>query len=85
MLLKGINDTVEAQVELSERLFAAGILPYYMFTFDPIEGGAHFDISIAQAQALMGKVARKLPGYLMPKLAKEIPGEPAKTVLAPHL
>ncbi len=85
VLLKDINDSVEAQVELSEALFDAGILPYYMFTFDPIEGGAHFDISVEEAQRLMGQVAQKLPGYLMPKLAKEIPGEPAKTVLAPHL
>lgn len=85
VLLKGVNDTVEAQVELSERLFAAGILPYYMFTFDPIEGGAHFDLSVEHAQTLMGQVAQKLPGYLMPKLAKEIPGQPAKTVLAPTL
>ncbi|SBS28223.1 L-lysine 2,3-aminomutase [Marinomonas aquimarina] len=85
VLLRGVNDSVEAQVNLSEALFAAGILPYYMFTFDPIEGGAHFDISIEAAQQLMGQVAQKLPGYLMPKLAKEIPGEPAKTVLAPRL
>ncbi len=85
VLLKGVNDSVKAQVDLSERLFAAGILPYYMFTFDPIEGGAHFDISVTEAQKLMGQVAEILPGYLMPRLAKEIPGQPAKTVLAPSL
>lgn len=85
VLLRGINDSVEAQVNLSEKLFAAGILPYYMFTFDPIEGGAHFDIDINEAQQLMGKVAQKLPGYLLPRLAKEIPGRPAKTVIAPIL
>jgi KamA family protein len=83
VLLRNVNDSITAQVELSEKLFDAGILPYYMFTFDPIEGGAHFDIPIAEAQSLMGQVAKYLPGYLMPRLAKEIPGEPAKTVLAP--
>ena len=85
VILKGVNDSVEAQVELSEALFSAGILPYYMFTLDPIEGGAHFDIPISEAQQLMGKVAEKLPGYLVPRLAKEIPGRPAKTLLAPKL
>ncbi|MBM6551414.1 EF-P beta-lysylation protein EpmB [Marinomonas ostreistagni] len=85
VILKGVNDSVSAQVDLSEALFAAGILPYYMFTLDPIEGGAHFDVSLTEAQQLMGQVAHKLPGYLMPKLAKEIPGQPAKTVLAPQL
>jgi len=83
VLLKGINDSVEAQVNLSEAVFSAGILPYYMFTLDPVEGAAHFDISIEDAQKLMGKVAAELPGYLVPKLAKEIPGQTSKTVFAP--
>lgn len=83
VLLKGINDSVEAQVNLSETVFAAGILPYYMFTLDPVEGAAHFDIHIEDAQRLMGKVAAELPGYLVPRLAKEIPGKPGKTVFAP--
>ncbi|MEL0621642.1 EF-P beta-lysylation protein EpmB [Marinomonas arenicola] len=83
VLLKGINDTVDAQVNLSEAVFKAGLLPYYMFTLDPVDGAAHFDISIEQAQRLMGKVAAELPGYLVPRLAKEIPGKQAKTVFAP--
>ncbi|MBD5769583.1 EF-P beta-lysylation protein EpmB [Marinomonas colpomeniae] len=83
VLLKGINDSVEAQVNLSEAVFSAGILPYYMFTLDPVEGAAHFDISVEDAQKLMGKVAAELPGYLVPKLAKEIPGQTSKTVFAP--
>ncbi|ETX10035.1 lysine 2,3-aminomutase [Marinomonas ushuaiensis DSM 15871] len=83
VLLKGVNDSVEAQVNLSEAVFSAGILPYYMFTLDPVEGAAHFDISIEDAQRLMGKVAAELPGYLVPKLAKEIPGQTSKTVFAP--
>lgn len=85
VILRGINDTVESQVLLSEQLFRAGILPYYMFTFDPVEGAAHFDVSIDKAQHLMGQVAAILPGYLVPKLAKEIPGETAKTQFPPTL
>ncbi|WP_245659028.1 EF-P beta-lysylation protein EpmB [Marinomonas spartinae] len=85
VLLRGVNDTIEAQVNLSEAVFKAGIIPYYMFTLDPVEGAAHFDISIEEAQRLMGKVAAELPGYLVPRLAKEIPGRAAKTVLAPIL
>ncbi|WP_438463094.1 EF-P beta-lysylation protein EpmB [Marinomonas sp. PE14-40] len=85
VILKGINDTSDAQVALSEALFDADILPYYMFTLDPVEGAAHFDISLQQAQVLMGEVAARLPGYLVPKLAKEIPGKSAKTLFAPIL
>lgn len=85
VILKGINDTANAQVALSEALFEADILPYYMFTLDPVKGAAHFDISLAQAQALMGEVAARLPGYLVPKLAKEVPGQSAKTLFSPLL
>jgi len=85
VLLKGVNDSVEAQVNLSEAVFDAGILPYYMFTLDPVEGAAHFDITIEDAQRLMGQVAAELPGYLVPRLAKEIPGKTAKSVFAPLL
>jgi len=85
VILKGINDTCDSQVALSEALFDADILPYYMFTLDSVEGAAHFDISLDEAQTLMGKVAAKLPGYLVPKLAKEIPGKSAKTLFAPRL
>ncbi|TDP00507.1 EF-P beta-lysylation protein EpmB [Marinomonas balearica] len=83
VILKGVNDSVDAQVNLSDRLFEVGLLPYYMFTFDPVEGAAHFDIAIEEAQLLMGEVAKKLPGYLVPRLAKEIPGRASKTVFAP--
>ncbi len=30
VLLKGVNDTLNAQVQLSQRLFASGVLPYYL-------------------------------------------------------
>lgn len=85
VILKGVNDTVEAQVSLSEALFDADILPYYMFTLDPVEGASHFDLSLDDAITLMGEVAARLPGYLVPKLAKEIPGKSAKTLFAPRL
>uniref|UniRef100_UPI002621BDF4 Mur ligase family protein n=1 Tax=uncultured Maritalea sp. TaxID=757249 RepID=UPI002621BDF4 len=64
VLLRNVNDTASAQVNLSETLFKHGILPYYMFLFDPVEGAAHFDVSIEKAQKLMGEVAAALPGYL---------------------
>ncbi|WP_240009567.1 EF-P beta-lysylation protein EpmB [Marinomonas algicola] len=85
VLLRNVNDTASAQVNLSETLFKHGILPYYMFLFDPVEGAAHFDVSIEKAQKLMGEVAAELPGYLVPRLAKEIPGKKAKTLFVPIL
>lgn len=85
VLLKGINDSVEVLKLLSERLFSAGVLPYYLFVLDPVAGAAHFDISDQEAQYLVGRLQAELPGYLVPRLAREVPGKPSKTLLQPLL
>ncbi|TQV86976.1 EF-P beta-lysylation protein EpmB [Aliikangiella coralliicola] len=81
VLLKGVNDSVQALVQLSERLFEAGILPYYVHMLDKVDGAAHFDISQAKAVALMNQIREQLPGYLVPRLAVEEPGKGSKTVI----
>ncbi|WP_432471883.1 EF-P beta-lysylation protein EpmB [Amphritea sp. HPY] len=81
VLLKQVNDSVEVLKQLSETLFASGILPYYLFTFDPVAGAAHFDFADSDAQQLMQQLHMELPGYLVPKLAREVPGRGSKTVL----
>lgn len=83
VLLRGINDSVTVQKTLSKTLFAAGILPYYLFLFDPVAGAAHFDLPETEARRLAADMQAVLPGYLMPRLAIEIPGQPSKTLLAP--
>ncbi|KGK41855.1 hypothetical protein LH51_11715 [Nitrincola sp. A-D6] len=83
VLLKGVNDSVAVQKTLSKTLFAAGILPYYLFLFDPVAGAAHFDLSETQAKDLAAHLQAELPGYLMPRLAVEIPGKASKTLLIP--
>ena len=82
VLLRGVNDRLEDQLALHQASFAAGALPYYLFVLDPVDGAAHFDISDSQAQQLMAKLQAKLPGYLVPRLTREIPGRPSKTLLA---
>ena len=84
VLLRGINDSVEQLKALSETLFQAGILPYYLFTFDPVKGAAHFDVPDSEAKQLIQQLQAQLPGYLVPKLAREIPGQPSKTLLLPE-
>lgn len=85
VLLRGINDSVDAQRTLSETLFGCGVLPYYLFVLDPVAGAAHFDVPDAEAQQLVGELQTCLPGYLVPRLAREIPGRPSKTLLLPTL
>jgi len=83
VLLRGVNDSVANLVELSETLFAAGVLPYYLHVLDRVAGAAHFDLPLKTAQRLVADVAAHLPGYLVPRLVREEAGAPAKTVLPP--
>lgn len=81
VLLKGVNDDAEVLGVLSESLFAAGVLPYYLHLLDKVEGAAHFDVDEARAQHLWEQLSVRLPGYLVPRLVREEYGAPAKTVV----
>jgi EF-P beta-lysylation protein EpmB len=79
VLLKGINDDVDILSILSESLFDTGIQPYYLHLLDAVQGAAHFDVKESAAIKLMTGMMARLPGYLMPKLVREIAGEANKT------
>ncbi len=81
VLLRGINDSVSTLATLSERLFEAGVLPYYLHVVDPVQGAAHFDVPDAEAKALVKQLLEHLPGFLMPRLVREVPGKASKTPL----
>lgn len=83
VLLRGINDRADDLVDLSEALFDAGVLPYYLHVLDPVAGAAHFDLPLETASGLVAEVAARLPGYLVPRLVREDPGAPAKTMVPP--
>ncbi|UCH52742.1 MAG: EF-P beta-lysylation protein EpmB [Pseudomonadota bacterium] len=84
VLLRGVNDDVDALAQLSETLFAAGALPYYLHLLDPVHGAAHFDVEEARARALIAQLAARLPGYLVPRLVRELAGSASKQVLSPR-
>ena len=81
VLLRGVNDSVDALAALSERGFAAGVLPYYLHQLDRVAGVAHFEVDDAQARALHAGLAARLSGYLVPRLVREIPGDTGKRPL----
>ncbi|GAB2559943.1 EF-P beta-lysylation protein EpmB [Rhodanobacter koreensis] len=81
VLLRGINDHADTLVNLSERLFAAGVLPYYLHQLDRVQGAAHFEVNDTHALALMDALRARLPGYLVPKLVREVSGDASKRPL----
>ncbi|MET0987719.1 MAG: EF-P beta-lysylation protein EpmB [Steroidobacteraceae bacterium] len=83
VLLARVNDSTDALVDLSEKLFAAGVLPYYLHLLDRVQGAAHFEVAESRARQLVSEVRARLPGYLVPQLVREIAGELSKTPIAP--
>ena len=81
VLLKGVNDNCEVLVKLSEALSQVNILPYYLFLLDKVQGAQHFDLTTERALQLMKEISVELPGYLVPKLSREIAGEKSKTLI----
>jgi L-lysine 2,3-aminomutase len=83
VLLRSINDDVETLRQLSTTLFAAGVLPYYLHQLDAVAGAAHFAVADDHARALQRELAATMPGYLVPRLVREVPGARGKTPLGP--
>jgi EF-P beta-lysylation protein EpmB len=78
VLLRGVNDSSTALADLSRSLFANGVLPYYLHQLDPVQGAMHFEVPEETGRSLMAELRARLPGYLVPRYVREIPGMPAK-------
>ncbi len=78
VLLADINDSLDAQLALCRRLFASGVLPYYLHLLDKVQGAAHFDVPEQRARMLLSELTARLPGYMVPKLVREIAGADSK-------
>jgi EF-P beta-lysylation protein EpmB len=81
VLLRGVNDSVDALAALGERSFAAGVLPYYLHQLDRVAGTAHFEVDDEEARCLHIALAARVSGYLVPKLVREVAGDPGKRPL----
>lgn len=81
VLLKGVNDSANSLVALSHRLFEARVMPYYLHVLDKVKGAHHFDLDQMRIDHIYKDVLASLPGYLVPKLVREIAGEQNKTPL----
>jgi EF-P beta-lysylation protein EpmB len=78
VLLAGVNDDAAVLAALSERLAACGVMPYYLHALDHVQGTAHFLVDDGQAKKLSEELSRLLPGWLVPRLVREVPGAPGK-------
>jgi len=78
VLLNGVNDNPATLMQLSQKLFSVNVLPYYLHMLDPVSGASHFNVDKQRAITLLNTLKNCLPGYLVPKLVEEKPGQPSK-------
>lgn len=81
VLLRGVNDSLETLISLSETLGDHGILPYYLHVLDHVKGAQHFHVDDGAAMGLAAEMLARLPGFLVPRLVREVAGETSKTPL----
>ena len=83
VLLQGVNDDPSTLINLSETLFAAGVIPYYLHLMDRVQGAAHFEVQPDRAGAIYQELLSSLPGFLVPRFVKERAGIPYKIPIVP--
>jgi EF-P beta-lysylation protein EpmB len=79
VLLRRVNDNSQILEELSNKLFESRIVPYYLHRLDKVQGAAHFDVSRKESCRIYKQLRERLPGYLLPAMVEEIPGQSSKT------
>ncbi len=82
VLLRGVNDSVDTLVQLSQRLVNMRVMPYYLHQLDSVAGAAHFHVPLETGQQLLAQLRMQLPGYAVPRYVIEQPGQAHKTPLA---
>ena len=81
VLLRGVNDTLEAQKDLCRKLADSGVIPYYLHQLDRVAGAAHYECDESLGEALVAGLRRELSGYAVPRFVKETAGELSKTLI----
>lgn len=79
VLMRGINDEVDALADLSESLIDLGVMPYYLHQLDRVAGAAHFEVPEHRGLELIAQLQARLPGYAVPRYVREVPGATGKT------
>ena len=79
VLLKGVNDSLEALFDLCSGLQRIRVRPYYVFLCDPVAGIAHFRVSRRRARQLERELAVRIGGLALPRFVMDIPGSSRKT------
>lgn len=84
VLLNNINNNADTLIKLSYKLLDYGIIPYYLHMLDKVYGSHRFLVPDEKAISIHQELLTKLPGYLVPRLVREVPDMPYKIPISAH-
>ncbi|MDQ3984910.1 MAG: lysine 2,3-aminomutase [Actinomycetota bacterium] len=74
VLLRGVNDSQKALLDLSFALLdGAKIMPYYFYMCDMIPNSEHWRLAVHEAQELQHSIMGYLPGFATPRIVCDVP------------
>jgi lysine 2,3-aminomutase len=83
VLLRGVNDSVEALEALFRTMLAARVKPYYLHQLDAAPGTARFHVPIEEGRRLLAKLRGRVTGLAWPTYVLDIPGGYGKVPIGP--
>lgn len=84
VLLRGVNDSVEVQKALVQKLLMCRVRPYYLYQCDLIRGSAHLRTSVSKGLEIIEGLRGHTTGYAIPQFVIDGPGGGGKIPLNPN-
>jgi lysine 2,3-aminomutase len=83
VLLRGVNDDADTLEALMRGFVETRVKPYYLHHADLAPGTAHLRVGLAEGQALMRELRRRVSGLALPAYMLDIPGARGKVPVGP--
>ncbi len=84
VLLRGVNDNVDIQRELVQKLVRIRVRPYYLYQCDLVEGAGHFRTPVGKGIEIMEGLRGHTSGYAVPQYIVDAPGGGGKIPVSPN-
>jgi lysine 2,3-aminomutase len=83
VLLKGVNDSVDALKNLFHGLLRNRVRPYYLYQCDPVVGTGHLRVPVEKGLWLISQLRGHTTGYAVPTYVIDAPGGGGKVPVQP--
>jgi len=84
VLLRGVNDSVAAQLKLCQGLLRSKVRPYYLFQCDEVQGTEHLRTPVDTGLDIIEGMRGHTSGLAVPTFVIDLPGGGGKVPLQPN-